>query len=160
MSTQNKKLLIIAHCPSENTLTMANAILNGAQDNEIESVLTELKSPFDCQAEDLLASDALILFTTENFAYMSGALKDLFDRTYYSCLDDTKRNDAKPFALVIKAGSDGTGTQLAVHKIIKGLKWKEAHPTLICKGNFETSFVSQCKTLGLTVAAQLDNNLI
>ena len=155
-----KKLLIVAHCPSNNTQAMGNALLKGAQHNDITNTLTRLKSPFDCNAEDVLNSDAIILFTTENFGYMSGALKDFFDRLYYPCLADSNRNDAKPFALIVKAGLDGTGTNLAVHKIINGLKWREVHDTVICKGDFSHQFLEQCENLSLTVAAQLDNNLI
>ncbi len=73
-----KQLLIVAHTPSPNTEKLAKALLEGAQDNAISEVSTRLKSPFDCDAEQVLASDALILFTTENFGYMSGALKDFF----------------------------------------------------------------------------------
>ena len=159
-STLNKKLLIIAHCPTSNTQAMGNALLYGAKNSEIENVDVILKSPFDTHADDVLSSDAIILFTTENFGYMSGALKDFFDRNYYPCLAEPKRNDAKPFALIIKAGLDGTGTDLAVHKIIKGLKWREVHKTLICKGEYTDSFTEQCSELALTIAAQLDNNLI
>ena len=155
-----KKLLIVAHCPSNNTQAMGNALLKGAQHNDITNTLTRLKSPFDCNAEDVLNSDALILLTTENFGYMSGALKDFFDRIYYPCLANVKQNEAKPFALVIKAGLDGTGTDLAVHKIIKGLKWREVHDTLICKGEFTKNFLEQCNKLALTVTLQLDNDLI
>ena len=156
----NKKLLIVAHCPSDNTRAMGNALSKGAQNSAIEHIIAELKSPFDCTTEDVLSSDALILFTTENFGYMSGALKDFFDRLYYPCLADSKRNDAKPFALIVKAGLDGTGTNLAVHKIINGLKWREVHDTVICKGDFSLQFLEQCENLSLTIAAQLDNNLI
>lgn len=156
----NKKLLIVGHCPSKNTLAMSNAMLAGAQSKELENVDVTLKSPFDCHTDDVLDCDAIILFTTENFGYMSGALKDFFDRIYYPCLAGSTRNDGKPFALIIKASLDGTGTNLAVHKIIKGLKWREVHDTLICKGDFSHHFLEQCGNLALTVAAQLDNNFI
>ena len=73
-----KQLLIIAHTPSPNTKLLARTILAGARDSDIEKVQATLKSPFDCDAEQVLNSDAIILFTTENFGYMSGALKDLF----------------------------------------------------------------------------------
>ena len=155
-----RKLLIVGHAPSPNTKLLATAILNGAQDPQIENVAVRLKSPFDCDADDVLNSDAIILFTTENFSYMSGALKDFFERIYYPCLDQAQQNEAKPYALVIRAGLDGTGTDTAVHKIITGLKWREVHDVLICKGEFSPTFTEQCYSLGLNIAAQLDNQLI
>ena len=156
----NKRLLIIAHCPSPNTVNMANAILEGADSITANTLECELKSPFETQASDVLNASALILFTTENFGYMSGALKDFFERIYYPCRERPMLNEAKPFALVIKAGLDGTGTDIAVHKIIKGLQWKEVHPTLLCKGDFNNVFLEQCHVLGQTMAASLDADII
>ena len=128
----NRKLLIVAHTPSTNTRALADAILAGAQDSQIEAIDADLRSPFDCVAEDLLASDGIILFTTENFGYMSGALKDFFERIYYPCLEQAERNEGKPFALVIRAGLDGTGTDIAVHKITTGLRWREVQEVTLC----------------------------
>jgi len=157
---QTPTLLIIAHTPSPNTKALAAELLAGASEGDIENVDVQLCSPFDCDAERVLASDAIILFTTENFGYMSGALKDFFERIYYPCLDQPERNEAKPYALVIRAGLDGTGTHIAVHKITSGLKWKEVQETTLCKGEHNDQFLSQCHQLGLIMAASLDNQLI
>lgn len=160
MSTKHKSLLIIAHTPSPNTKLMADALLEGASNDVVEDVAVSLISPLNCNSEMVLQSDGLILFTTENFGYMAGLLKDFFERIYYPCLDDPKRNEAKPFALVIKAGLDGTGTEIAIDKIVKGLNWRQVQETTLCKGDFKHSFVDRCRHLGLTIAASLDAELI
>jgi multimeric flavodoxin WrbA len=160
MTHQPKSLLIIAHTPSPNCVAMAEAILAGATDIAVDNVTVKLRPPFDCDSEAVLQSDALILFTPENFGYMSGALKDFFERVYYPCLSDSKCNDAKPFALVIKAGLDGTGTDISVGKITSGLKWRQVQPTIICKGDFESGFIEQCREIGLTIAASLEADII
>lgn len=139
---------------------MGDALLSGAQSEDILSVTSLLKSPFDCNHLDVLQSDAIILFTTENFGYMSGAIKDFFERIYYPCLEDKHRNEAKPFALVVKAGLDGTGSIRSVHNITNGLKWRETQTVTLCKGEYNPDFLRQCRELGMTVAAQLDNDLI
>ncbi len=156
----SKSLLIIAHTPSPNTREMAKAVLEGAQNEVIGQVKSKLVSPFDCDHKMVLESDGLILLTTENFGYMSGALKDLFDRVYYPCLAEPTLNDAKPFALIIKAGLDGTGTQASVTKITSGLKWRQVQAATLCKGEFESSFLDKCRHLGLTIAASLDAGII
>jgi multimeric flavodoxin WrbA len=155
----HKRLLIVAHAPSPNTKTLTKALLSGAQDSSIEGVQTQLRSPFECAAQDVLDSDALILFTTENFGYMSGALKDFFERVYYPCIEQAARNEAKPFALVIRAGLDGTGTDTAVHKITTGLKWREVQKVTLCKGDYDKGFEAQCHELGMTIAASLEAGL-
>lgn len=156
--TQPKTLTIIAHCPSDNTHKMANALESGAE--KIGSVNVQLRSPFDCDHQTVLASDALILLTTENFGYMSGALKDFFDRIYYPCQKKRDQNEGKPYSLVIRAGHDGTGTQIAVEKIITGLSWKKAHANLLCRGEFDNHFIRRCHEHGQTLAALLDNELL
>ena len=156
----NKKLLIIGHCPSENTKVLFDALAQGAEECKGTSVDVSAMSPFDCNSELVLEADALILFTTENFGYMSGALKDFFERIYYPCLNNPKQCDAKPYSLVIRAGLDGTGTLNSVTKIVKALQWKTVSKVLLCKGDFQFTFIDDCRTLGGTIAASLDSELI
>ncbi len=139
--------------PSANTRALAEATLEGAQSSEIEGVTSRLISPFDANAADVLTADAVILGTTENLGYMSGALKDFFDRTYYDCLD---KSDGKPMAAFIRAGLDGTGTKRAILSITSGLRWRAVQEPIVCKGAFRSQFVSDCRNLGMAVAAGLE----
>ena len=148
-----KRLLIVAHAPSENTARLRDSVLEGARDPEAGAVEAVCLSPFQAGPDDVLAASAVILGTTENLGYMSGALKDFFDRCYYPCLDHTQ---GLPYALYIRAGHDGTGTRRGVETIVTGLRWRAVRPPLICKGPFEQSFAADCQDLGLFMAAGLD----
>jgi multimeric flavodoxin WrbA len=151
-----KKLLIIAHAPSENTVKMAQEVLTGAQHTEQQEQLNirvEWIEPLKATAEDVLTCDAIILGTTENLGYMSGALKDFFDRIYYPCLE---KKQGLAFSYYIRAGHDGTGTDRAIQSICTGLKWKQVQPQVICKGQWQENFLLECNNLGQNIACGLD----
>ncbi|TVP93459.1 MAG: flavodoxin family protein [Pseudomonadaceae bacterium] len=148
-----KRLLIVAHAPSENTRKLAQAVLKGATHEDIEAVEATWKPPLETQPEDLLAADAVILGTTENLGYMSGALKDFFDRCYYPVLE---QKQGLPCALYVRAGHDGTGTLRAIKTIVTGLRWQWVQEPLLLKGDWQEDFLAQAEELGLYVAAGLD----
>jgi len=74
------RILIVYHSQTGNTEKMAEAVAQGAR--TVEGVEVFLKKAVDATLEDLLAADGLALGTPENFGYMSGMLKDFFERTY------------------------------------------------------------------------------
>ena len=151
--TSKKKLLIIAHAPSANTQQLRDAVLKGASHPDIENVEVVMRAPLETQPEDIIAADAIILGTTENFGYMAGLVKDVFDRCFYPCLEHT---EGMPFAFYIRAGLDGTGTRKAIESITHGLRWKLVQEPLVCKGSWDEAFLAQCEELGMSMAAGLE----
>jgi len=149
----HKRLLIIGHVPSDNTKRLREAVLAGARSAEVEGVDARALSPFDTGPDDVLAASAVILGTTENLGYMSGALKDFFDRCYHPCLELTQ---GMPYCLYIRAGHDGTGTRRGVETIVTGLRWRAVQEPLICHGVWQERFVDDCRELGAAMAAGLE----
>ncbi len=149
----HKQIVVIAHAPSENTAKLRDAVLRGARDDSIQGVEARWVPPLEATPDDVFSADAVILGTTENLGYMSGALKDFFDRCYYPCLERTER---LPYALYIRAGRDGTGTRRAVQSIAGGLNWRQVQEPLICQGAWRDEFEAACEELGMTVAAGLE----
>ena len=149
----DKRLLIIAHAPSPNTQRLRDAVVDGAGQAEAVAVEIIAKSPFDTGPDDVLAAQAIILGTTENLGYMSGALKDFFDRCYYPCLEKTQ---GLAYALYIRAGHDGTGTRRGVETIVTGLRWRAVQEPLLCRGDFQDAFTTDCRELGMAMAAGLE----
>ena len=148
-----RHLLIVAHAPSANTQALRDAVLRGASGDDIDGVAVTVKSPFDAGPDDVRAAQGIILGTTENLGYMSGALKDFFDRIYYPCLEETQ---GLPYALYIRAGHDGTGTRRAVETIVTGLRWRAIQDPLILKGEYQEAFAEDCAQLGALMAAGLE----
>ena len=149
----SKQLLFVAHAPSPNTERLRDAIAAGVAAAESEEIELVVRSPFEAGPEEVMAARAVILFTTENLGYMSGALKDFFDRTYYPVLEEKQ---GLAYMLIIRAGHDGTGTRRGVETIITGLRWKAVQEPLICRGDYDEAFVGQCEEVGMLMAAGLD----
>lgn len=137
-----KPLVIIANTPSPTTLQLRTAVATGAASAEIEPIVL---TPFEAQPEHILQAGALILGTTENFGYMSGAVKDFFERIYYPCLESTQ---GLPIALYVKAGNDGTGALTSMERIILGLRWRQVQAPLVMKGEVKPEFLEACTELG------------
>ena len=104
-------LLIVYHSKTGNTEALAQAAYAGATDELIEAVDVRLLRAHDAGPADLLWADALLLGTPENFGYMSGAMKDFLDRTFYEV---EGRIAALPYAIFVSAGNDGSGAVRAI----------------------------------------------
>ena len=146
-----RNLLVVAHVPSPNTKRLFDAVLAGA--GESNGVTIVGKNPFQAGSDEIMAADAIILGTTENLGYMSGAMKDFFDRIYYPCLEETQ---GRPYCLYIRAGHDGTGTRRGIETIVKGLRWRAVQEPIILRGDWQDDFLDQCQELGTAMAAGLE----
>lgn len=149
----DRRLLVVAHAPSTNTAALRDACLRGARHADIDRVSVRCYAPLEAGPEQVLAADGIILGTTENLAYMAGAMKDFFDRSYYPVLE---KKQGLPCAVYIRAGHDGTGTRRALESILTGLRWKLVQEMLICRGDWQPAFIDQVEELGLYMAAGLD----
>ena len=149
----DKTLLVVAHGPSPNTVRLRDAVVAGARTLQVVGLQVRSLTPFETQPDDVKAADAVILGTTENLGYMSGALKDFFDRCYYPCLEETQ---GMPYAAYIRAGHDGTGTRRAIETIVTGLRWRAVAEPMVLKGKFQEAFIGQCEELGQLMAAGLE----
>ena len=147
------KLLIVYHSQSGSTDRMAEAVIRGARSEEVDDVEVRVRKALDADADDLLWCDAFILGTPENFGYMSGAMKYFLDRVYYDCIEKV---DARPFALFVRAGNDGTGAVSSLQRILKGLAVREVQKPVLIAGDFDESRLAECEELGLTMAAGLE----
>ncbi|MFL2560320.1 MAG: flavodoxin family protein, partial [Gammaproteobacteria bacterium] len=103
---KSKHLLIVYHSQSGTTSAMADAVIKGAKNPDINGVEVQVRDALEASADDVLWADGLLLGTPENFGYMSGAIKYFLDRIYYPCED---KIDGMPYALFVCAGNDGTG---------------------------------------------------
>ena len=142
-----KRILIVYHTQTGNTEKMAQAVAAGAR--AIEDTEVVCKRAADATLEDLLTADGLAVGTPENFGYMSGMIKDFFDRTYYPAQDKVFR---KPYVVFISAGNDGTGALKAIERIALGYKFKPVYNPVISRGQVTPEILAQCRELGGVLA--------
>jgi multimeric flavodoxin WrbA len=148
-----RHLLVVYHSRTGGTQTLADAAIAGARSDDIENVDVRDLRAFDATVDDVRWCDGIILGTPENFGYMSGALKDFFERIYYVLLEETR---GLPYALFVKGGHDGEGAIRSVERIVTGLAWKAVLPPLLAVGDLDDAAVERCHELGMTFAAGLD----
>lgn len=164
---KTKHLLIITHAPSNNTQKLTETLVNAANSSATECSKTDGGSDYvliitqraalKANSDDVLNADAIILMTPENLGYLSGGMKDFFDRIYYPCLEFKQ---GLPIAAIIRAGQDGTGAKRALETITTGLKWRWVQAPIICRGPWQESFVFQAEELASAMALALQQGII
>ena len=151
-----QNLLIVSNLPSPNTQKLVDAVVRGANHEDVDAVNVTFLAPLDAGADDVLSAQGIIIGTTENFGYMSGQIKDFFERIYYPCLEKTQ---GLPYAIFVKGGLDGTGAKLSMEKIITGLRWRQVCEPLVMRGEFQPQWIKQCEDFGLYMSAGLEANI-
>ena len=150
-----KHLLIICHSKDGSTGKMAEAVNRGANHPDIE-VEVRMLLPKDAGLDDLLWADGLLLGTPENFGYMSGALKDFFDRTFYPA---EGKVEGLPYAIFVSAGNDGTGAVSSIQRICTGYRFKEVQQAVVKAGELTDETLENCEALGMYMAAGIETSI-
>lgn len=123
-----KQLLIVYHSATGGTRQMAEAAARGA--GAEADVRVVLRHAAQAGGDDVLGADGYLFATPENLAAMAGVMKDFFDRTYYAALE---RIDARPYATLVCAGSDGANAARQIARIATGWRLKAvAEPLIVC----------------------------
>lgn len=148
-----KRLLIVYHTQSGNTGRMADAVWRGATHPDVEGVETRRLLAVDSGPEDLLWAQALLLGTPENFGYMSGAMKDFLDRTFYPVEGKVQ---ALPYAMFVSAGNDGSGAVQAIRRIANGYPFNEVQEPVVARGDLTPAHLQRCEELGMAFAFGLE----
>ena len=148
-----RHLLVVFQSRSGGTEALAHAAIAGATSDDIDAVEVRVRRAFDADADDLRWADGVLLGTPENFGYMSGAVKDFFERIYYEILEETR---GLPYALFVKGAHDGAGAVRSIEKITTGLAWRAVLPPVVVVGDVDDGALERCTELGLTFAAGLE----
>jgi len=129
---------------------MAETVAEGA--GSIEGVTVTLKQASEAGLDDLLQCDGLAIGSPEYFGYMSGMVKDFFDRTYEKARG-RKEVFKKPYVVFVSAGNDGTGAVNHIERICLGYQFKKVYDPVVARGDLNREILIQCDELGKTIAA-------
>ncbi len=120
------ELLIIYHSRTGGSRQMAEAAYKSASDEGS----ARLVRAEEARPVDLLAASGYLFCAPENLAALSGAMKEFFDRCYYPVLGQI---EARPYAQMICAGSDGENAARQLARIAQGWRLKAVQePLIIC----------------------------
>lgn len=119
-------LLIVYHSRTGGAEQMAQAARRGAQ--RADGLQVRMLHARDAGPDDLLAAQAYLFATPENLAAIAGEMKEFFDRCYYPVLGQI---NARPYALLVCAGSDGSNAVRQVERIATGWRLRKVAESLI-----------------------------
>lgn len=152
------RLLILWHSRTGASAAMARAAAEGA------GGAGQLVAAEEATPALLLAADGYIFCCPENLGSMSGAMKELFDRCYYPLLGQI---GGRPYATIIAAGSDGSGAERQIDRIVTGWRLRRVAAPLIANFAAQTpeainapkrvdkALADRCRTIGAALAEGL-----
>ncbi|MCP4714421.1 MAG: flavodoxin [Deltaproteobacteria bacterium] len=150
MANATTEILVIYHSQAGHTEAMARAVANGA--GSMEQTTVVLKKAAEAGLDDLLRCDGLAIGSPETFGYMSGMIKDFFDRTYDEA-HKRKEIFKKPYVVFVSAGNDGTGAAGQIDRICRGYPFKKVSEPVISKTAVTEEDLARCTELGQLLAA-------
>ena len=123
-----RSVLLVYHSQSGASAALARAAGEGLAASGIEAVSARAE---DVGAAQVASCDGLVLVAAENSGRLAGGMKDFLDRVFYPL---NRREDVKPYVLLISAGNDGRGARDEVQRILRGIPFTEAMEPQIIRG--------------------------
>lgn len=154
------RLLIVHHSPTRSVRALTEGVAAGANDDALE-VEVVVRTALEADADDVRSADGIVLGTSANFGYMSGALKHFFDSTFLhiggSLSADGSAGDRAagrmPFGLYVHGRYDTEGAVRSVLAITGALPWRRSAEVLSVLGDVGETDVADAYELGGTIAA-------
>lgn len=122
MSAADPRLMILWHSRTGASAALARAAAEGA------GASAWLVEAAEASAQMMRSAGGYLFICPENLGSMSGLMKEMFDRTYYSLLGQI---EGRAYATIIAAGSDGAGAQRQIDRIVTGWRLRRVADPLI-----------------------------
>ena len=106
-------------------------VAEDAGDDDLTGPRSWSGTPSTPTPEDVKGASGVLIATPANFGYMSGAVKDFFERVYHPCLESDR---GMPYAMIVKGDTDVDGAARSIERIATGMRWREVLPPLLVVG--------------------------
>ena len=159
---RSPRLLVVWWSRTGAAQALAQAAAEGAASEG--GVETQLARCDTVGPQALLGCDGLIIVTPEMLGSAAGMMKDFLERSYYPALG---RIEARPYALIVSAGSDGRGAAQQIERVTTGWRLRRiADPLIVCTHaqtpeaieatkTVDESALHRAREIGATLAAGL-----
>ncbi|MEA1958057.1 MAG: flavodoxin domain-containing protein [Chloroflexota bacterium] len=141
------KVLIVYSSQSGSTAEMADAVAEGAK--SVAGTEVVVKKAADATADDLISCNAVAFGSQTTFGYISGALKDFFDRTLIDCREKT--ND-KPYCTFTSSGMGKRKALDVLDGIAIAYSLKKIEEGIMSKGKPASEDIDALKEMGKKLA--------
>jgi len=146
-----RHLLVVWHSRTGSTGVLRDAA-RAAAEAVGDEVTVRTVGALQAGPEDVLWAHGVLLVTPANFGYMSGAMKDFFERIYHPCMD---RTAGLPYAVLVKGDTDVDGALASIERIASGLRWRRVLAPVTVVGAAGAPEVERAAELGAAFAAGL-----
>ena len=131
ISDTQARVLVVWHSRTGASEQMAKEVAQAAS----REVTTACVRAGEVCEQPMLDASAYIFICPENLGSMSGEMKEFFDRLYYPLLG---RIEGRAYATIIAAGSDGSGAERQIDRIVTGWRLKRVADPLIVNFDAQT----------------------
>jgi multimeric flavodoxin WrbA len=119
-------LLVVWTSGTGGSRALAQAAFDGARAARADAA--RILEAAEARPDDLLAAAGYLFVFPEMLGSMAGAMKAMFERSYYPMLD---RVAGRPYATIVCAGSDGTGAVRQVERIVTGWRLRRIDDAMV-----------------------------
>jgi len=140
------EVLVLYYCRLRRTENLARAVAEGAQ--SVEGVSVSVKRVDYTTVYDLISCDAVAFGSPNYFGYMSGLMKDFFDKA----LSIREKIAGKPAAAFTSGGGPSDSALLSLERMFSSFKLEKVAEGVVSVGDPSEKDFAACRKLGEALA--------
>jgi multimeric flavodoxin WrbA len=140
------EVLVLYYSRSGRTKALADAVVEGIR--SVEGASARVKRVDYATVDDFISCDAVAFGSPNYFSYMSGLMKDFFDKA----LTIRERVSGKPSAAFTSGGGPSNSALISLEKMISSFRLEKVADGVVSQGEPNEENLTACKKLGESLA--------